>query len=109
MGARALARPPCWPSLLGQEAPACLFTCSWTTVLTAVGSGSSSSRPGLTPLKLRLTTAGLKNMFMNQGQELFPRPRTDDKIFGPMLRFGTPFGDCIAAKGHEVLSGNDGE
>ena len=22
-----------------------------------------------------------------------------------MLRFGTPFGDCIAAKGHEVLSG----
>lgn len=28
------------------------------------------------------------------------RPRTDDKMLGPVLRFRTPPGDCISAKGH---------
>ena len=42
---------PAGPAYLGMKhLPACLFTCSWTMVLTGVGSGSSSSLPGLTLL-----------------------------------------------------------
>lgn len=38
-------------------------------------------------------------MSMNQGQEFFPRSRSNDQIFGPMQRFGLPLGDSTAVKG----------
>lgn len=45
----------------------------------------------LTP---RADTVSLKNTFVYKSQELFPRLRTDAKLFGPLLRFRTLLGDC---------------
>lgn len=88
---------------LGHEAPPSLLPVDLLlgNMLPEHMLGPPAGSSQLTPLKLRPITGSSKDMFMYQGQnELFPRLRTGDKIFGSLLRFRVPRGDCISVKGH---------